>query len=90
METTPKIKLTAGSRRSPEPCSTFFIIDWDWLLGQGKGENRYDCSACKSEKRKHEVVFEAVGHTEYGETVTRRRCTGCGFEEKSRWVKAPW
>lgn len=67
-----------------------FILDWDWLMGAGKGENRYGCSSCKSAGLDHQVVSEQVDTSRYGEAVTRRRCTGCNFEEKSRWVPAAW
>lgn len=70
--------------------STFFAFDWGWFLGEGKGENRYDCSTCKANGTEHQVVSEIVGQTQYGEPVSRRRCTGCGFEEKNRWIPAAW
>lgn len=70
--------------------STFFVLDWDWLFGAGKGENRYDCLTCKAAGTEYQVVSEVVDHTKYGERVSRRRCTGCGFEEQNRWIPAAW
>ena len=66
-----------------------FVFDWDWWISS-KGENRYYCSICKSNETEHKVLSEVVEHTSYGEPVTRRRCTGCDFKEKNRWIPAAW
>lgn len=76
--------------KTVDDTETHFILDWNWMMGEGKGENRYECSTCKSKNKKHKVVFEIVGHSEYTEPISRRRCTGCGFEEKNRWIPAGW